>query len=245
MDFTLEELSMNAWPSIQTVLLDGWIIRMANGYTKRANSINPIYSFDNNPEAKIRYCEDLYKKNNLPVIFKIVDCDEQKPIDRRLDELQYKKVDVTSVQVCTTLVKTDANRDELIIGAKFSENWKNCFYQCSKIKPDTRETIELLLKNITGDIITVYKQQQGVFAGCGYGVIENGFVGLFDIIVTEEYRGKGYGKEIVQAILSRANEAGAGKAYLPVVDSNTIAKRLYSGLGFRERYTYWYRVKEF
>jgi hypothetical protein len=33
MDFTIEELTMNAWPSLQTILLDGWIIRMAGGYT--------------------------------------------------------------------------------------------------------------------------------------------------------------------------------------------------------------------
>jgi hypothetical protein len=52
MDFTIEELSMNAWPSIQTVLLDGWILRMSNGYTKRANSVNPLYS---EPVAKVGY----------------------------------------------------------------------------------------------------------------------------------------------------------------------------------------------
>ncbi|MDR2374804.1 MAG: hypothetical protein LBD96_00015 [Treponema sp.] len=43
MDFAIEELSMNAWLSLQTLVYDGWIIRLANGYTKRANSVNPIY----------------------------------------------------------------------------------------------------------------------------------------------------------------------------------------------------------
>ena len=31
----MEERSMNAWPSLQTILDDGWVIRLANGYTKR------------------------------------------------------------------------------------------------------------------------------------------------------------------------------------------------------------------
>ena len=39
----LEELALNAWTSIQTVVYDGWLIRFSNGYTKRANSVNPIY----------------------------------------------------------------------------------------------------------------------------------------------------------------------------------------------------------
>ena len=39
---TLEELSMNALPALQTMLYGGWVLRFANGYTRRANSINPI-----------------------------------------------------------------------------------------------------------------------------------------------------------------------------------------------------------
>ena len=83
----------------------------------------------------------------------------------------------------------------------------------------------------------------GTFAGCGYGVIERGFVGLFDIIVKEEFRGKGYGKEIVETILAKAKETGIKKAYLSVVNDNIIAKKLYGKLGFKETYKYWYRKK--
>ena len=70
MDFTFEELTMNAWPSIQTMVFDGWILRMPNGFTKRANSIIPLYTFDNDINGKIKYSEDIFRKNNLPVIFK-------------------------------------------------------------------------------------------------------------------------------------------------------------------------------
>lgn len=35
----IEELSMNAWPSLQTIMYDGWVIILADGYTKRANSV--------------------------------------------------------------------------------------------------------------------------------------------------------------------------------------------------------------
>jgi len=39
----IEELSMNALPALSTVFLNGWILRFSNGYTRRANSVNPIY----------------------------------------------------------------------------------------------------------------------------------------------------------------------------------------------------------
>ena len=97
MDFTIEEKTMNAWPALQTIILDGWVIRFANGYTKRANSVNPIYSNDNNIDEKINYCENIYKNNNLSVIFKIIDCNEYKILDNKLETLKYEKIDLTSV----------------------------------------------------------------------------------------------------------------------------------------------------
>jgi GNAT superfamily N-acetyltransferase/tetrahydromethanopterin S-methyltransferase subunit G len=259
MDFSIEEMTMNAWPSIQTILFDGWIIRMAGGYTKRANSVNPIYSYENdaransispiyscvsNMDEKINYCEKLYKENNLPTIFKIIECDEYKKLDKRLDELNYEKVDLTCVQIYDGINQNNSKMAGVIIGNKFSDDWKNCFYQCSNIENlDTIKTIEKMLENVKHKIISVYKLEKGTFVGCGYGIIERDFVGLFDIIVREEFRGKGYGKEIVEAILLKAKETGVNKAYLAVVNDNIIAKTLYGKIGFKEIYKYWYRKK--
>jgi GNAT superfamily N-acetyltransferase len=259
MDFAIEELTMNAWPSLQTILYDGWIIRMAGGYTKRANSINPIYSYENdfransvnsiysfehNLDNKINYCENIYRNNNLPVVFKLLDCEEHKIIDKKLEILKYSKVDLTSVQICNEIRDVKV-LDNINIENKFSENWRKCFYICNNIENiETIETIEKMLENIKHRIINVYKMENEVFVGCGYGVIERDFVGLFDIVVKENFRGKGYGKEIVETILAKSKETGIKKAYLAVVDNNTIAKNLYERLGFKEIYKYWYRKKD-
>ena len=245
MDFTIEELTMNAWPSIQTMLYDGWIIRMANGYTKRANSVNPIYSCANTTQEKIKYCEHIYQKNNLPVIFKIIECNEYKNIDKMLENMDYEKIDLTSVQICKDLQQINHIQNGITVNNAFSNEWKNCFYECNGIQDlNVIKTIEMMLENIKLDIIAVHKKENGIFTGCGYGVIEKDFVGLFDIIVNKDHRGKGYGKEIVEAILSQAKKQGAEKAHLSVVDNNSIAKKLYGSIGFQEIYKYWYRKKE-
>ncbi len=67
----LEELSMNAWPALKTHLYDGWVLRFANGYTKRANSVHPIYSSTLPVGEKITFCEGLYGREGLPTVFKL------------------------------------------------------------------------------------------------------------------------------------------------------------------------------
>jgi hypothetical protein len=56
----IEELTLNHWPSLQTLLYDGWVLRFAEGHTKRANSVNPIYTFKQPVDEKITQCEQLY-----------------------------------------------------------------------------------------------------------------------------------------------------------------------------------------
>ncbi|MHB9293123.1 GNAT family N-acetyltransferase [Hollandina sp. SP2] len=241
MDFTIEELSMNAWPSIQTVVYDGWIIRLANGYTKRANSINPIYPSKINLEEKIQYCKKLYAKYNLPTVYKLVECDEHKIIDRELETLKYEIVDITSVQICGDIKILERNYSGINIDVDFNKKWINGFIECNNIKIGCIDTLKTMLKNITGNKIVIYKELNNEIVGCGYGVIENEYVGLFDIVVKENKRGNGYGKEIVESILSEAGKVGIKKSYLQVVNNNEIAKNLYKKIGYREKYKYWYR----
>jgi ribosomal protein S18 acetylase RimI-like enzyme len=244
MDFTVEELSMNAWPSIQTILYDGWILRMSNGYTKRANSINLLYKSTISLEEKMEYCRNLYSQNNLPTIYKLVECDEHKNIDDKLDALGYGKLDITSVQICSDIKTFDNKFDGIITNDNFTGEWINGFIKCNNIKPEYTETLKVMLKNTIGKKIIIAKKMNNEIIGCGYGVIENGYIGIFDIVVKENKRGNGYGKEIVQTILSEAGKAGIEKSYLQVINNNIAAKNLYKKLGYEEKYKYWYRKKE-
>ena len=54
------------------MLLDGWLLRFADGCTRRANSVNPLWpggALDT--DARIRRCAALYAAQGLPCLFRV------------------------------------------------------------------------------------------------------------------------------------------------------------------------------
>ena len=62
-------------------------------------------------------------------------------------------------------------------------------------------------------------------------------------VTAPEARNKGRARRLISDLLGWAMLQGASHAYLQVMKNNDTAIRLYEGLGFREQYEYWYRVK--
>ena len=85
-----EELSNNAWPALQTIQYDGWILRFANGVTKRSNSVNLLYPSTLDPEEKISFCEHQYVVAGIAPCFKITSISEPSDVDARLAGRGYK-----------------------------------------------------------------------------------------------------------------------------------------------------------
>ena len=78
---------------------------------------------------------------------------------------------------------------------------------------------------------------------CGLGVLQSGYIGLFDIVTDRDFRNRGYGEQIVNSILDWGKQNQAHTSYLQVMLNNVPALHLYSKLGFIEQYQYWYRIK--
>lgn len=88
---TIEEISLNAWPSLQQILYDGWILKFANGHTKRANSVNSVYTGTKDVYEKIERCEKIYIDKNLQPIFRITPIAQPENLDGILAHAGFKK----------------------------------------------------------------------------------------------------------------------------------------------------------
>jgi ribosomal protein S18 acetylase RimI-like enzyme len=243
----VEELSFNAWPALQTVVYDGWLIRFANGYTKRANSVNPIYDSNgvNDLEDKIQYCENIFKTRNLSPIYKMTPAVQPENLDAILNNKGYVAIDDTSVQILELSVLRQPAILTVMLDERVNDTWLNQFCRLSNIQNETsKTTMKQILALIIPKTCFISLYDHGTTVACGFGVLEKGYLGIFDIVTDLDYRSHGFGEQLMLNLLKWGKENGAKYSYLQVVLNNVPALKLYSKLGFKENYRYWYRVKQ-
>lgn len=239
-----EELQMNALPSLQTLLFDGWVLRYSDGYSNRANSINPVYEGNENIDYKINRCQELYRNRGLKPTYKITPFTFPKNLDCLLEERGYKKIHNTSIQILSLQNYKGTDVSSLITRNSFDESWFDYYCTFNSISEKSASIYKKMLNNLKLETCYTLVQVENEVIACGLGVIESNYLGLFDITVSENYRNKGYGTQLIESMLSIGKEHGAKYAYLQVMTNNQPALKLYNKFGFKEEYQYHYRVLE-
>ncbi|MFN2135574.1 MAG: GNAT family N-acetyltransferase [Candidatus Promineifilaceae bacterium] len=234
----IEEVSLDAWPALHTFAYDGWLLRFANGYTKRANSVTPLYAGELPAAEKIRYCEEQYWRRALRPIFRLALIHPEADLDRLLADAAYQRVDVTSVQGLEIGRGFRASTRTVVAPLN---TWLRAFHLLNPARRDERAH-EAILQQIAGPICPLILMNGTQPLACGLAVVQQPYVGLFDIVTEKDQRRKGYGRELTESLIAWGREHGASYAYLQVMRDNSPALALYEQLGFSELYRYWYRL---
>ncbi len=239
----IEDLSLNAWPSHQMELYDGWIIRFSYFYTHRTNSVEQFGTSTLPWSQKIPYCESLYRRWNTPTIFKISPL-VSPDFDFMLENRGYVKEHITDVY---TLSIDEANFNApyamVTLEDHVSAEWIQTLFTLKQTtNPDHLRVVPSMYAAIPKDTIAATISLDGRIVATGLGVLDRDYVGIYAIHVDEAYRRKGYAKALITAILQKASQKGASHAYLQVVHDNESAKKLYEKIGFRFFYQYFFRV---
>jgi ribosomal protein S18 acetylase RimI-like enzyme len=240
----IEELSFNAWPALQTIHYDGWILRFSNGFSKRANSVNPLYDSTIDPGLKIDYCEAAYREKGLKTIFKLnaVSCPSN--LDELLAGRGYEAIDHVSIQILELIDAYDPPAKDCDVHERLTDEWMKAYCGMDKRAAENRGTLEGMLDTIVPRKAFFALRAGDMIIACGMGVLDSGFMGLFNIIVNVEQRNQGCGTRLLSNMLGWARENGAHSAYLQVHRENSSAAGIYRKFGFSEVSEYWYRIKE-
>lgn len=240
----IEEASLNAWPPLQQLIYDGWLLRFAKGYTRRANSINGVYPGRLDVREKILYCEQFYRERGIRPTFRLTPLADPPDLDEQLNQLGYEKFGPTSLQILDLEPLSPPAIASAIQDSSLTEVWLDNYTRMNGVAAVHRATLQRILTGIASEtcFITLLNQDQTV--ACGLGVLEGPYVGLFDIVTDPHWRGRGMGTQLIMNILSWAKSRRAQTAYLQVMMENMPALRLYTKLGFKELYRYWYRAAD-
>lgn len=238
-----EELQWNAWPAFQTLCADGWLLRYGRGFTKRANSVYPLYPAALGLEAKIVACEGFYREKGQAACFKMTEATRPVGLDDELARRGYARIDEVSIQTRVLAGLPAAQHGILRTSPEMTGEWLDVFCSLSPERAKDKETIRELFRLPLPPCQYGLLMVEGQVVACGLAVRQGEYVGLFDIVTDPAFRRLGYGEALLLHMLHQAVEEGARTAYLQVLAANAAALSLYAKLGFTEKYKQWYRVK--
>jgi N-acetylglutamate synthase len=234
----LEELSLNSSAPLGQLLYDGWLLRFSPGKAKRARSINPVYPSRLPLAEKVEHCERIYGERGLPAIYRISEHSDPPSLDAMLAGLGYESFSATEV-------RASAIDPAMLAGPEVAhprlEEWFDMVGDLRGTPIGHRSAHLGRLSALPLPMLPVVILDDGIPLGTGLAILEDGHLGLFDVVTRESQRRRGHARTIVAALLRWGWEQGARQSYLQVDEANAPAIGLYSGFGFVPVYRYWYR----
>jgi ribosomal protein S18 acetylase RimI-like enzyme len=237
----VEQAALRAWPALEQCDEAGWLVRLAGGYTKRANSITALQPCAPASEAQVALCEALYRERGLPPIFRLVEPLAPEGLDDLLARRGYGVVEPSLVLAAPLSALGIAQPRHPLCIEHDIESWLAA-YQAVSGSALPQAAHGRILAAIAGRVQLATIRQEGAPVACALAVAEGAYVGLYDLAVAPAWRRQGLGRALVMGLLRWGCDAGAAWAYLQVVEANAVARALYEGLGFQRLYGYWYRV---
>ncbi|MEX1256672.1 MAG: GNAT family N-acetyltransferase [Gemmatimonadota bacterium] len=237
----LERAALRAWPASESESVCGWEVRFSDGFTKRANSVQPIGAAQCGLKEAVSGCEEWYARRGRPCIFRLTPLTNPE-VEPYLTEVGYRLLEPTSVM---HLALREVPEDPMLREPDLEE-WLSHFARMSGMTDDPPRALGEIIQRIEPPrlLAALHAKEVRHPVACGMAVLENDRVGLFDLVTSPEHRRRGFGTELVRALLGWGFAHGAREAYLQVVRANVAAWSMYERLGFAFAYDYRYLIRE-
>jgi GNAT superfamily N-acetyltransferase len=235
----IEEACLKAWPALHEQEQSGWLLRFANGLTRRANSANPLEAEISDPAKLISWCETFYYQRGLPTFFRIpsiINPDMQAALDARGYTIEGKCI-VMHGDIKNISQQADVNVEML---SKPSTDWTNAMSLLQEHNREKGETYVRIVKSISAPSAYASLHNEGKSAALAYGTIYNEILCLESVVTEAKMRRFGYARRIVCALTDWAKSAGAKGVCLQVLANNQPALNFYTSIGLKELYQYHY-----
>ncbi|SDE45312.1 Acetyltransferase (GNAT) family protein [Glycomyces harbinensis] len=227
----LERALAATWPAPETADLGGWLLRYAEGYTRRANSALALTAPEGGTDAALAAVEAWYGERGARPLIATAG-----PVTKRLDqELAARGWEAEAeTAVLVRPIGPVAYGGEAVVRDAPSARF---------LELAGRGRAEVAAKVLGSGPDRGYAEirREGVLAARGRGAVAGDLVAISGIGTLPGHRRQGLGTEVLRALEAWGAGVGARRAVLQVETGNEAALAMYRRLGYAERYRYHYR----
>ncbi|HEY6745659.1 MAG TPA: GNAT family N-acetyltransferase [Mycobacteriales bacterium] len=237
----LEEVAALGWPAPETRWLGRWLLRAAEGWTGRGNSVLPLGDPGLPLDDALASVTAWYAERGLPARFTIP-IPARELLDAALTARGWRPYNPTAVltgDLEVVLRRLPAGDLPVTIEPSPSAEWLGLYhYRGGTELPPVART---LLAGARDPGFAVLREG-GRPVAIARGSVDEGWVGVTAVEVDPGHRRRGRGTAVMRAILDWGRSHGATSAYLQVAEENAGALALYDTLGFARHHGYHYTV---
>ncbi|MEQ8407732.1 MAG: GNAT family N-acetyltransferase [Gammaproteobacteria bacterium] len=255
----IESAAQLAWPALIEQSATTGVLRFAAGVSRRANSMNPYLDKAVDCRALCQETEGFFQSHQHPAIVKVLVarsgmvCDFL-ALDAHLDTAGYGKEGDTIVmglplQTLENSAGADPRRAahrNWCLTSETANDWSLAWHEVRGL-PETHQLVhsQIVARIAAPRQLLCVRDANGKALATGFAVNQYGCLGIFGMATRLAHRRIGLSQLLIQQLLLWGKAQGAGFAYLQVETANAAARALYEKSGFRNEYSYWYRVKNF
>jgi N-acetylglutamate synthase len=243
----VETVALDGWRGLEFETLGGWVLRAADGFTRRANACVPLADPDRPLDAAIDAVDRWYAERGLPPTFLIpsmLGTALEPVLEARGWPVVSEDVLVMTAALPTVAEAIRADLPPVRVRATPDATWLGSYHYRGGELPAAGHEV-LTNTEILGFASVDHDGENAAIARGTVTEAPSGrrWAGVTAVEVDPAHRRQGLGTHIVAGIAQWAGGHDATDVFLQVSATNTAALRTYERLGFAEHHRYRYRRK--
>jgi ribosomal protein S18 acetylase RimI-like enzyme len=229
----LELVAAAGWPPVEKNFLGDWQLRVSGGWTGRGNSALAVGDPGLPVAAAVDAVADWYRERGLRPTIAV-----PLPLGRRVQpELDRRGWDTSVHSLVQTALLADLPASEETDVELLREPTEEWFAGVGGRKGGLPPAARAVLAGVPSARYAA-GFVDGSLVATARGTVIDGWLGITVVGVDPDQRRRGWARRLTLALVGWALDSGAERAYLQVEETNTAARRLYEGLGFRTAHSY-------
>lgn len=235
-----ERAGLRAWPGIEVEWDGQWVRRAANGYTKRANSLQCFDPADNDDAAeRLAAGRAWFVERALMPVIRTTPL-QSSALSACLDAQNWLDIDASHLYAMP--LHAQEGDAEGRITDPLDPAFLAAQQRLQQYSDDTADRFLRLLGAMAVPAAGVLIFRDGAIVASGLMAIADGIVIAGNVVTDGTRRRQGLGAAMMRTGLDWAHAHGARIAALNVQADNAAAKALYARLGYARQYDYSYRI---